>query len=47
LVRNRAIVNSSGLLIAAPAGEEILRSGTWSTVRYARSKDKRVRILER
>lgn len=37
LVRNRRMVNLSGSLIAAP-GEmtEVLRSGTWSTVRHAR-----------
>jgi hypothetical protein len=36
LKRNRTIVRSSGLLIAAPSTHEALRSGTWSTVRYAR-----------
>jgi len=32
-------------MIAAPSGPETLRSGTWSTVRYARSKAKEVYIL--
>lgn len=36
LVRNRAIVDATKLLIATPVSEEVLRSGTWSTVRYAR-----------
>lgn len=37
LERNRAIVASVQLLLAVPGqSEEILRSGTWSTVRYAR-----------
>ena len=37
LVRNRIIVDMTRALIAAPAGmAEELRSGTWSTVRYAR-----------
>lgn len=37
LERNKDIVNSSILLIAAPGGtKELVRSGTWSTVRYAR-----------
>lgn len=38
LVRNRNIVNASGLVFACP-GEKIMkvRSGTWSTVRYAQS----------
>lgn len=40
LVRNRAIVDASDLLIAVPMdpGNEELRSGTWATVRYARAK---------
>lgn len=37
LIRNRRMVDGSGRLIAAPGeGNEVLRSGTWSTVRYAR-----------
>ena len=37
LDRNKDMVNRSDLLIACPAGnKEELRSGTWSTVRYAR-----------
>lgn len=37
LERNRDIVNASDVLVACPAGVvEELRSGTWSTVRYAR-----------
>lgn len=39
LARNRAIVNSVDAMIATPAEEhEIMRSGTWSTIRYARAK---------
>jgi hypothetical protein len=39
LVRNKIIVDRSELLIATPFHEkEILRSGTWMTIRYARSK---------
>ena len=37
LERNKEIVASSNLLIACPVGDkEELRSGTWSTVRFAR-----------
>ena len=37
LDRNKVIVRETSFLIAAPAMEiEQLRSGTWSTVRYAR-----------
>jgi nucleoside 2-deoxyribosyltransferase len=48
LARNRDIVDACDVLIAAPDGDhERLRSGTWSTVRYARRKGKAVRILIR
>jgi len=45
LIRNRKLVDDCDLLIAAPSGPEILRSGTWSTVRYARKTKKEVKIL--
>lgn len=35
LVRNRIMVDACDWLIACPGGREVLRSGTWSTVRYA------------
>jgi hypothetical protein len=39
LMRNRAIVDSVKVLVAAPASDhEVLRSGTWATVRYARKR---------
>ena len=41
LQRNRRIVDLTEVLIACPeSDEERLRSGTWSTVRYARRKSK-------
>jgi hypothetical protein len=47
LERNEAMVNESVILVAAPAQEqEILRSGTWATVRYARKVNVR-RIIVR
>jgi hypothetical protein len=36
LERNKDIVNAVDFLIAAPDGPETQRSGTWSTVRYAK-----------
>ena len=46
LERNHDIVNASRLLLACPKEEhEVLRSGTWSTVRYARKKHKRVETI--
>lgn len=45
LARNRAIVDAANVLFAAPKGEEELRSGTWSTVRYARRKGLHIRIV--
>lgn len=47
LTRNHIIVYLTDLLIAAPATKkEILRSGTWATIRYARKGKKAVVILE-
>jgi len=45
LVRNRAIVNATAMLLAVPAGPEKVRSGTWSTVRYAKKQGKSVYTL--
>ena len=46
LSRNQDIVNQTDLLVAFPSTkEEILRSGTWSTVRYARKINKPVIIF--
>lgn len=45
LARNRAIVDAVDTLFAAPKGAEELRSGTWSTVRYARRKGINIRIV--
>lgn len=46
LIRNKIIVESTDVLAAAPlSSEEILRSGTWATIRYARLENKRVVYL--
>lgn len=45
LIRNRDIVNCSDLLIVCPSGKEVLRSGTWATVRYARGIGKSIIII--
>ncbi len=46
LERNHRIVEESDYLIAAPADDhEVLRSGTWTTYRYARRQGKKVLIL--
>jgi hypothetical protein len=46
LVRNKYIVRETALLISAPAEPaEQLRSGTWSTVRYARRIGRQVCLL--
>lgn len=46
LERNHIMVDNCGLLIAAPRQrEEVLRSGTWSTVRYARKRGKQTLML--
>jgi hypothetical protein len=46
LARNREIVRQCDLLIAAPAeDDEQIRSGTWSTVRFARNQARPVWII--
>lgn len=45
LTRNRNIVDASDVLLACPKGPEEQRSGTWSTVRYARKRDRRVVVF--
>lgn len=46
LERNRSIVRSCKILIACPRTmEEVKRSGTWSTVRYARKMKKDIVII--
>lgn len=45
LQRNRAIVDTSACLVAVPDGPERERSGTWSTVRYARRLGRPVAVI--
>ena len=45
LDRNKDIVLSCDILLAFPDGPPILRSGTWSTVRYAYKVEKVVMIF--
>ena len=45
LDRNRDIIDSSEIIIATPNGLEKLRSGTWSTIRYARKKNLPIYII--
>jgi hypothetical protein len=48
LDRNKDIVDATDLLIGAPKEDtEVLRSGTWSTIRYARKINKIGKVLER
>lgn len=46
LVRNKEMVDTADLIIAFPASDkEEFRSGTWSTIRYARKKKKALIIV--
>jgi hypothetical protein len=45
LVRNHDMVDVSSVVIATPAGEEVMRSGTWATIRYARKTKTRTFIV--
>lgn len=44
LERNREIVDETQHLIAAVTGPEEIRSGTWSTIRYARKLGRQITI---
>jgi len=47
LKRNKDIVSSSDIMLATPlTRKEHVRSGTWSTIRYARNKCKPLVIIE-
>jgi hypothetical protein len=44
--RNHDIVDISDLLIAFPSTDyEVLRSGTWATIRYAKKQNKKMHII--
>lgn len=46
LVRNKDIVNESEIMYAFPKEmNEVLRSGTWATIRYARKRYKQMVIV--
>jgi hypothetical protein len=45
LSRNQDVVRASDMLLAMPHGEEELRSGTWSTIRFARKLGRPVVIF--
>jgi len=45
LERNEHIIRESISMLAAPSGPEVLRSGTWSTIRRAIKKNKPVTIV--
>jgi predicted Rossmann fold nucleotide-binding protein DprA/Smf involved in DNA uptake len=46
LERNHDIVDASEVLVAIPKEtEEVLRSGTWATIRYAHKLRRRVMII--
>jgi hypothetical protein len=47
LIRNRNIVDATDILVATPDTKERPRSGTWSTVRYARKKQKKIYIIHK
>lgn len=44
-VRDQKIVDAADALFAFPKGPEITRSGTWTTVRYARKQNKNIVIV--
>ncbi len=47
MARNHMIVDQVEMMIAAPKqSNEVLRSGTWSTIRYSRRVSKRIYIVQ-
>lgn len=47
IVRDQHIVNDTRILVACPhTPYEITRSGTWTTVRYARGKNRTIYIIK-
>ena len=47
LNRNKNIVDASNLIFAFPFDKEIIRSGTWSTIRYAKKINKPLIIIRK
>ncbi len=47
LIRNHNIVDATDVLIATPDTKEKTRSGTWSTVRYAKKKNKKIYVIHK
>ena len=45
IVRNHDIVDACDVLLACPSGPEVVRSGTWATIRYAKKQGKNVIII--
>lgn len=46
LQRNKDIVDATDILIACPySDKEIIRSGVWSTIRYAHKKSKEINVI--
>lgn len=46
LVRNQDIVNASDFIFAFPSTKvEVVRSGTWSTIRYAKKVGKKIYVI--
>ena len=44
--RNHDIVNTSEVIVGFPNGNhEIIRSGTWATLRFARKKNKKIIVI--
>lgn len=47
LVRNKKIVAASEYIVATPGeATEVLRSGTWSTIRHARKMNREITVIK-
>ena len=45
LIRNHDIVDETNVMVATPDAPETLRSGTWATIRYARSLERNIGVI--
>lgn len=46
LERNHKIVDGAHYMVATPQGPEVIRSGTWATIRYSQLRNKFITVFD-